>query len=194
MTSPPEPDPPPFPPHEVERREQIYDSPWVGLRRDHLLLPGGRRQEYHVVQITDAVVVVPRLRDGRLMLIWQHRHPNERSHWEVPAGRIHAGEAPEAAAHRELREETGQRAGCLVPLPGFFPINGISDHYAHAFLALDCEQAGEPELDATERLLPRAFSEEHVRGMLAAGTFADGFTALPLFYAFAHLDRADVGA
>jgi len=188
MPSPDEPDPPAFPPLDVTRSERLFDSPWVGLRRDHIRLEGGEAIDYHVVEITDAVAIVPRLADGRLMLIWQHRHPNERSHWEVPAGRMASGEPPEEAAHRELLEETGHQAARLVKLPGFFPINGISGHYAHVFLADGCEQVAEPDLDPMERLIPRAFDEQRVRSMLAEGVFADAFTALPLFYAFAHLD------
>jgi ADP-ribose pyrophosphatase len=181
------PDPPPYDGHPVESTERLYDSPWVGLRRDHLRLPDGASQEYHVVEITDAVVVVPRLPDGRLVMIWQHRHPHGETHWEVPAGRIGEGEAADAAAHRELMEETGHRAGRLVPLPGFYPINGISDHWAHAFLALDCERVGEPTPEVTEQLQVGVFSEDHVRGLLAAGELTDGFTALALFHAWQRL-------
>lgn len=182
-------DPPPHAGHPVESSERLYDSPWVGLRRDRLLLPGGERLDYHVVEISDAVVVVPRLPDGRLLLVWQHRHPHGQSHWEVPAGRLHPGEAPAAAAQRELREETGHRAGRLVELPGFFPINGISAHWSHAFLALDCEKQGEPTPDACEQLTCHVLPEAAVRDALARGTLRDGFTALALFYAFQRLDR-----
>ncbi|RKY19604.1 MAG: NUDIX hydrolase [Planctomycetota bacterium] len=184
------PDPQPFEGQPLERSVRVYDSPWVSLRRDLLRLPDGAQQEYHVVEISDAVVVVPRLPDGRVVMIWQHRHPHGKTHWEVPAGRLQVGEDPAAAAERELLEETGHRPGRLLRLPGFYPINGISAHWAHAFLALDCERVSEPALDVTEQIETGVFSAAHVRGMLAAGELDDGFTALALFYAFTASDDA----
>ena len=182
----PDGDPPPYPPFEILGTRRLYDSPWCGLRRDELRLPNGKAQEYHVVEIPDAVVVAPFLPDGSIVMVWQHRHPHGGTHWEVPAGRIARGEEPAAAATRELREETGYRAGELVALPGFYPINGISAHFAHAFAAYDCERVGAPELDASERMVTRVLSRARVERMLREGSIRDGFTRLALREAFAH--------
>jgi ADP-ribose pyrophosphatase len=175
----------PFAPFPLARSERIYDSPWCGLRRDLLHLPDGALQEYHVLEITPAVCVVPVLADGSIAMLWQHRHPHGRTHWEVPAGRMHAGETPEAAARRELREETGLDAERLERMAGFFPTNGISAHYAHAFVAYGCRPAGELVLDAAERLTMHVIPATAVRSRLLTGGFEDGFTSLALFYYFA---------
>lgn len=178
---PPE-NPPAFEPFKVARTERLYDSQWCGLRRDWLALPDGTEQEYHVVEIPDAVVVVPVTREGSILLVGQYRHPNAKTHWEAPAGRIAAGEAPEAAVRRELREETGYSAGRLSKLPGFYAANGITAHYAHAFVAHDCERVGELELDPCERLIVRSFDRLEVERLLDAGRIEDGFSALALLY------------
>jgi 8-oxo-dGTP pyrophosphatase MutT (NUDIX family) len=177
-------DPPPFAPFRVERSVRIYDSRWCGLRRDHVVTERGAELEHHVFEIPDAVVVVPATSSGGIVLIGQYRYPHGRTHWEIPAGRIAAGETPEQAAARELREETGCVARRIERLAGFYPINGISDHYAHAFAALGCERVHDLELEASERILPRELPRGDVRALLRAGKLDDAFTALALFHYF----------
>ena len=176
------PEPDSVEPLEVAQTERIYDSAWVGLRRDWLALGEGRRQEHHVVEISDAVVVLPFTSDGRIILVGQYRHPNGRTHWELPAGRLHEGEDPLVGARRELLEETGHEAAALEALPGFFPTNGISAHYAHAFVASGCVEVAELSLDPAERLIARCFDRREVEAHLDSGGFADGFTAITLLY------------
>lgn len=174
--------PPAFAGFPVQSSQRIYDSPWCGLRRDMVLLPNGQEQEYHVFEVADAVAVVPVTRDGRIVLVGQYRYPHGKTHWEVPAGRIAAGESPAEAATREVREETGYRATRLVPLPGFYPTNGISAHYAHLFVGVDCDEVGAPMLDASEHLIVRAFDVHAVERILDHGRFEDGFSAIALMY------------
>ena len=176
------PEPDPIEPFVVLETERIYDSPWVGLRRDWLKLEDGARQEHHVIEISDAVVILPITRDDEILLVGQYRHPNGLTHWELPAGRLQDGEDPSRGARRELLEETGHQAESLQPLPGFYPTNGISSHYAHAFVATGCERVADLRLDPAERLTPRAFTRTEVEAHLDAGGFADGFTALTLLY------------
>lgn len=182
MSSADELEPPSFPPFEVAETKRIYDSPWCGLRRDLLRLDDGRLQEYHVFEISDAAVVVPVLEDGSIAMVGQFRHPHGKTHWELPAGRINPGESPARAAERELLEETGCAARELVALPGFYPTNGISAHYAHAFVAFGCRRVADLELDASERLVVRVVSRARAEELLDRGLLQDGFTALALLY------------
>ncbi|MDP6838771.1 MAG: NUDIX hydrolase, partial [Planctomycetota bacterium] len=152
------PEPAPFPPFPVLNSERIYDSPWVGLRRDTLALPGGAVQEHHVVEISPAVVIVPVLEGGTIAFVGQFRHALQTTRWELPAGRLATGEDPGDGARRELLEETGLAVGELQPLPGFHPTGGISPHYAHAFLALGCRRVCAPNPDPSELLLQREFT------------------------------------
>jgi ADP-ribose pyrophosphatase len=181
-------DPPPFPPFGVKAVEHVYTSHWCALRRDMVVLRDGRLQEYHVFEIPDAIVVVPVLEDGSILLIGQYRYPHGKTHWEIPAGRISPDEPPRDAALRELREESGCTAGRLIELPGFYPTNGISAHYVHAYAALDCRVTHDLQLDDSEQILVQRFSRAEVRALLRAGKLADAFTALALYHYF---DLAD---
>jgi 8-oxo-dGTP pyrophosphatase MutT (NUDIX family) len=175
-------DPEPFEPFEVLSSERVYDSHWCGLRRDVLRLPGGGEQEYHVFEVAPAVAVVPVLPDGSIVMLWQYRYPHGRSHWEIPAGRVDAGEAPDVAARRELLEETGYEAETLEELAGFYPVNGISAHHARLFVARGCREVSEPEPGPAERFQVHVMPVQEARSRLRAGDFQDGFTALGLFY------------
>jgi ADP-ribose pyrophosphatase len=191
VSTPPSPtpdDPPPFAPFGVHEIADVYRSHWCALRRDTVILPSGKLQEYHVFEIPDAIVVLPVLKDGSMVLIGQYRYPHGKTHWEIPAGRISPGEHPRDAALRELREEAGCIPGKLVELPGFYPTNGISPHYVHAFAALDCEFDNQLALDDSEQILAKRFSRDEVRALLRAGKLADAFAALTLLYYFELLD------
>ncbi|MFT5050029.1 MAG: 8-oxo-dGTP pyrophosphatase MutT (NUDIX family) [Chlamydiales bacterium] len=179
--------PAPFDPFGVHDSERVYDSAWCGLRRDTVILPNGRHQEYHVFEVSDAAVVVPVLPDGSIVLLGQYRYPHGKTHWEVPAGRIGEGETPAGAIERELLEETGYSAGQLHPLPGFYPTNGISAHYAHAFYALDCARVTAPQPEDSEQIMVKVHTRAEVRALLRAGLIQDGFSALSLLY---YLDLA----
>ena len=177
------PDPKPFDPFPVLSSTRIYDSPWVGLRRDVGTLPDGSSQEHHVVEISNAVVVVPLLADGSIAFVGQYRYPHGRTHWELPAGRLAAGEAAADGARRELLEETGLEAEELHALPGFYPTNGISAHFAHAFVATGCRRTAPPTPDPAQQLCQETFTRAQAEALLDAGRLADGFTAIALMYA-----------
>lgn len=185
----PPPDPAPFEPYELVRSRRIYESRWVSLRADDVVFPDGSPGVHHVVEIGPAVVVVPVLEDGRFVLIGQYRYPHGETHWEVPAGRVFAGEDVLESAGRELREEAGAVARELVPLPGFYAINGISDHYAHVFAALGCRLDHATEHEPSERIVVRIFTRDEVRALLRTGAIVDAFSSLSLYRYFDVLDR-----
>jgi len=90
--------------------DQVYRGAFLDVRRDQIRLPdGGHAQREYIVH-PGAVMVVPLLDDGRLVVERQWRYPLARVMLEFPAGKLEPGEHPLHCAIRELIEETGYRA------------------------------------------------------------------------------------
>src|SRR5574343_1693245 len=102
--------------------DTLYQGLFLQLRRDHVRLPGGALATREYVVHPGAVMVIPLLDDGRVLLERQYRYPMQRVMIEFPAGKLDAGETSLACAQRELKEETGYtarewaRAGVLHPV------------------------------------------------------------------------------
>jgi ADP-ribose diphosphatase len=107
------------------------------LREDVWRLPTGQERAYPVLHVGPTVGVVPFVDADHVLLIRQFRHLVGADSWELPGGGAHAGEAPEAAAQRELREEGGHRAGRLTLLTRFYPSSAYLDEEAFCYLGED---------------------------------------------------------
>jgi 8-oxo-dGTP pyrophosphatase MutT (NUDIX family) len=159
----------------------VYVSAWVRVALADVSFEGGRVPEHHVVRVTAQVagaVVVDPERDAVLML-YRHRFITGSWGYEVPAGRIEAGETPVEAAAREVLEETGHRPGPLEPLIRWHPSQGLMDQTFHSFLAESSSYVGAAvDVHEAERIewVPTA----EVARMVDAGEIVDGFSVVSL--------------
>jgi ADP-ribose pyrophosphatase len=99
--------------HLIERAvasETAAAGAFPAVQRDTVALPDGQQATREFIRHPGAVMVVPLLDDGRLLMERQWRHPLQRVLLEFPAGKLDAGESPLACGQRELLEETGYRA------------------------------------------------------------------------------------
>ena len=92
------------------RSEQVYEGHFLRVRLDQVTLPDGAIAKREYIVHPGAVMIVPLLDDGRVVVERQWRHPLARVMLEFPAGKLDAGEVPLHCAIRELSEETGYRA------------------------------------------------------------------------------------
>ena len=135
--------------------ESIYSfsDRWLRLRSDTVRLPGGSTlTPYHVIEAADWVNVVAISAAGCILLVEQYRHAVTRTMMEIPAGHVDAGEVPEAAAHRELKEETGYGGGTWHALGALHPAASRFNNQVHSFLALDVTKVTAPAQHESETL------------------------------------------
>lgn len=101
--------------------EVVFSVPWFDVLARNA---DGSASPYYVIRTCDHVVVLAATAEGSLLLVRQYRPAVGRETLELPGGHIENGESPEAAARRELAEETGYEAerfellGKLAPDPG----------------------------------------------------------------------------
>jgi ADP-ribose pyrophosphatase len=156
----------------------VYRGPVFWVTTDQVREPGGVRARRDIVRHCGSVVVlaVDESRSTpRVLLERQYRHAANSYLWEIPAGRIDAGEKPLAAAKRELLEETGYTAARWRRIFYFYASPGFVAETMTVFLATGlCAGKAQPEDDEliTKRLVPLPIA---VR-MLLSGTIRDAKT------------------
>ena len=87
--------------------QRVFQGRLIGVRVDTVALPGGRQGQREIVEHGTSVVVAPLTANGEVVLVRQYRKAAGVPLLEAPAGGMDAGETPEDAVARELREETG---------------------------------------------------------------------------------------
>jgi ADP-ribose pyrophosphatase len=106
--------------------------------RELVQMPDGYRCDWYYVDTPPSVMIIPLTADRNLVLVRQYRHNLKAHVLEFPAGTISDGEEPEAAALRELEEETGYAltdgAG-LQPVGAYYSLPSETNKYTHVFLA-----------------------------------------------------------
>jgi len=149
------------------------------VTEDHVVEPGGIEVYRAVVRHGPSAVIVAEDDKGRVLLVRQFRWPVGRAIWELPAGRVNAGERPLAAARRELLEETGYQARRWKKLLSFYPSPGYVTERMHVFLATEL-RAGAARPDEDERIHRRWFTAGQIRAWLRRGSIIDGKTLIGL--------------
>lgn len=142
----------------------------------------GRPHVRQIIRHPGAVVVLPRLDDGRVVLIRNYRAAVGRYLLEFPAGTLEPGEDPVAAAHRELAEETGYRARSMHWLTSFFASPGILDERMHLYLATGLEP-GPTALQPDERIEPVVLPWDEALALARDRQIDDAKTLIGLFFA-----------
>lgn len=166
---------------ETVRSEQAYRGRFLHVRRDDVRLPDGGSAEREYIVHPGAVMVVPLLADGRLVVERQWRYPLARVMLEFPAGKLDAGEAPLTCGIRELAEETGYRAAEWARAGLLHNAIAYSDEGIEVWFARGLTP-GERRLDAGEFLDVTEMSIEQLDEAARRGELTDAKTLIGLLW------------
>jgi 8-oxo-dGDP phosphatase len=147
---------------------QVYGNAWMTVREDKIQRPDGSQGIYGVVDKPNYALIIP-LDGDRLHMVEQFRYPLGIRRWEFPQGTAPglAESDPVELAARELREETGLRAGHMAELGVLDVAPGLSSQRGHVYLATElAEGPHERELeeqDMRTAWVPRSQFEAMIR-------------------------------
>jgi ADP-ribose pyrophosphatase len=168
--------------------QTIASGGMLNVKRDLVRLPTGNTSQREYVMHPGAVVVVPILPNGDVILEKQFRYPLHQVFIELPAGKIDAGEDILLTGQRELLEETGYSAIEWIKLGHQYPCIGYSNEIIHIYLARGLS-AGAHQRDDDESLIVFEAPFEECLQMIQNGEVTDGKTIVALFFAEKYLQK-----
>jgi 8-oxo-dGTP pyrophosphatase MutT (NUDIX family) len=137
--------------------EIIADCRVFRVRRDLSVSPHrGSEHDFYVLESPDWINIIPLTTAGEVVMIEQYRHGSQEVTLEIPGGMVDAGESAQAAAAREMLEETGYAATReVVNLGKVRPNPAIHNNWIHTFLTRDVELRQKPVIESTEQTVVR---------------------------------------
>lgn len=160
----------------------VHQGRVIKVSTERLRYSNGREFDIDFVKHPGAAAVVALDGDQRVCLVRQYRHGVEDFMWEIPAGKLDPGEAPDICAVRELAEETGVTAHKWTSLGMYVPAAGFFTEIIHMYLARELE-LGASSPDADEELELQWLPLEGALQKILQGEWNDGKTALALMRA-----------
>ncbi len=158
----------------------VFECPLFRVRHDKLIEPGGKRSERDVIRHNGSVVILAldnskSKKDPWIVIERQYRHAANQFLWELPAGKLEAGEDPLSGAKRELEEETGYKAKKWKPLVEYYASPGFLGESMKVFLA-EGLVPGDAHPEEDEQIELRLVKLSEVLRMIEKGAILDGKT------------------
>lgn len=160
--------------------EVAFEGPLFRVLRDRLIEPGGKEGVRDIIRHNGSVVILAvdnskSRKNPWIVVERQYRHAAQQFLWELPAGKLEAGEDPLAGAKRELEEETGYQAKKWRPLVEYYASPGFLGESMKVFLA-EGLVAGDAHPEVDEQIELRLVKLSEVLKMIEKGAILDGKT------------------
>lgn len=171
--------------------EVVYETPWIKVRRDQVLNHNKKPMTYSVVELKNPTVMIVAEQDGKILVQQTYHYTVDKTHWEIPAGAAEEKDL-EAAAKRELAEETGLVSNDWTHLGRYYHAIGMGNLPYDVFLASDVHQ-DRNTTDEYEQITAQKFVPyDEVEKMIAAGDIAEGAHISAIYLAKLHLQKDTV--
>ncbi|MBA5604621.1 NUDIX hydrolase [Duganella sp. FT3S] len=169
--------------------EMAYEGKFLKVQKDKVALPDGQHTSREYIRHPGAVVILPVLDDGTVLMERQFRYPLNQVFIEFPAGKIDPDEDPLACAKRELEEETGYTATDWQFVSVIHNAIAYSDEHLDLYLARGL-QPGTARLDDGEFLETFTATIDELLDWVRSGKITDVKTVIGVFW----LDKLRSGA
>ncbi len=172
--------------------EVVYRNPWIHVREDRVVRPGGSPGLFGVVEMRPGVTVLALGEGGEVHLAREYKYAIEAYSMELISGAMDDGEAPLETGRRELREEAGLEATDWTDLGTVDPFTTVIRSPNRMFLARGL-RAVETAADEDEPLDVHRVSWDEAVAMVLDGRITHAASCVAILKAKLHLD-AETGA
>jgi len=147
----------------------------VGFRIDQIKMGNGKRAVREYLDHPGAVAILPFVTKNRVLLVKQFRYPVGKTTYEIPAGKLDAGETILKCLRRELAEETGYTAKKIKKLVSFWPTPAFANEIIHIYTAENLTK-GAPHPDQDEMIRCEVWPFKKVLRAIRKGKILDSKT------------------
>ncbi|RRK11579.1 NUDIX hydrolase [Lactiplantibacillus garii] len=171
----------------VQSRQTVFQGGLVQVEKQEVTLPDQTTATREIVRHQPAIAVLMVTADQQMILEKQWRTATNGLTLEIPAGKVEAGETMDAAAVRELNEETRLQATKLTSVAQFYTSPGFTDEFMKLYVAtgLSAVQTALPQ-DADEQIQLEYLDLPTALRRVTAGTIQDAKTVMAIWYWQSH--------